>query len=90
MSLFKNDLPTLMGLHVVEVPWLGPVPAIEIRDIKLKDGTPLLSPEFRARENRWWLVRFGTRDVAYFFNGPMGRTVAINPKQSATLKNFTL
>lgn len=90
-SLFRNDMPTLMGIRVMPSPHVQPVPVIQVRDIKLKDGTPILSPAFRAEMNRWFLERFGTVDVAYMFDrsafGPGG--ILMNPKQVAMLQMYS-
>lgn len=69
-SLFKPQ--TLMGMRVFEAP--PPSPKIQLRDIKLSDGTPLFSPEFRAETNGWLIEQFGFRDdpfkdKAFMLNG---------------------
>lgn len=46
-----------MNVHEEQTP-----PKIQLRDIKLSDGTPLVSPEFRAEMNAWLAARFGYRE----------------------------
>jgi hypothetical protein len=79
---------TFMGIRVVEVPGLEPKPCIEVRDIKLKDGTPLLSRAFLSRENSWWKDRFGVNEVAYFFNSGWAQGIVMSPKTACMLRNF--
>jgi hypothetical protein len=53
-------LPRFGGRRIFEAP---PPPAkIQVADIRLKDGTPLLPAEFRARINLELVARFGYRD----------------------------
>lgn len=80
---------TFMGFRVLESSLVMPVPKIQVRDIKWKDGTSILSQESLAKHNRWWLERFGTKEVAYMFSGPFGNGVFMSPKNAAMLKNFT-
>lgn len=49
-----------LGREIYDAP--PPIPKIQVADIKLKDGTPLLPAEFRARVNLELLERFGYRD----------------------------
>lgn len=77
---------TFMGIKVVECPWIKPVPAIQVRNITLADGTPLLRPDFLAQENAWWKEQYGTNDVAYMFSGTLGQAIAMHPKHIAMLK----
>jgi hypothetical protein len=55
-----------------------------VRDITLKDGTPLLSREFLARENKWWLDTFGTKQVAFILDGQ--QAIAIGSRIKAALE----
>jgi hypothetical protein len=55
------DLPFRFGgLKVFEAP--SPPPKIQVRDIKLSDGTSILTPEFRAQMNAWLIEMFGFQD----------------------------
>jgi len=88
-SLFDylNAPPRFIGMDVYELP---PEPAkVEVRDIKLSDGTSILSPEFRAETNAWLLERFGRRETykhaAYMF----GNSIVMSPKHAAMLINAT-
>ena len=56
-------------------------PAIQVRDIRLKDGTPLLGSEFLAGENAWWREQYGMRPVAFMVGGQM----AVHPKVRAII-----
>lgn len=60
-SLFDPlyPFPKLGGMDVFIEP---EVPKIQARDIKLSDGTSILSPEFRAELNTWFAARFGYRE----------------------------
>jgi hypothetical protein len=58
-------------------------PAIQVRDICLKDGTPLLGNEFLARENAWWKEQYGMRPVAFMVGG----AVAAHPKVQAMISS---
>lgn len=89
-SLLRGSGPSMfMGMKIFQSPLVQPVPAIQVRDIKLKDGTSILSERFRAETNAWLLDRFGTREVAYMIGGgPMGDGIVMNPKHIAVLKNF--
>jgi len=57
-------------------------PAIQVRDICLKDGTPLLGPVFLALENAWWKAEYGMRPVAFVVGGQ----VAVHPSVYALIK----
>lgn len=89
-------MSTLFGMRIATSPLVQPVPRIQVRDIKLSDGTSILSPEVRSRENAWYLERFGTMEVAYMMQIPRygsgGRAfdevIAMNPRQVAMLKSF--
>jgi hypothetical protein len=60
---------TLFGMKVITSPYIpNDVPCIQVRHLTLKDGTPLLSGDFLARENAWWLKEFGTKQVAFILN----------------------
>jgi hypothetical protein len=48
------------GFRIYDSP--PPPPKIQVRDIKLSDGTPLLSPAFRSEMNSWLSERFGFCD----------------------------
>lgn len=56
---------TFAGVRVICSPFLPRAPRIGVKQIYLKDGTPLLSPTFIEQENRWWRERFGEVDQAY-------------------------
>ena len=49
-----------LGRDIYDAP--PPVPKIQVRDIKLKDGTSILSPEFLAKMNNELAAQFGYRD----------------------------
>lgn len=72
---------TFMGIRVIPSHFVQPVPKIQ-----LSPDFEWCTPEFRAETNRWFLERFGTKEVAYMVNG----NFLMNPKQIAMLKNFTL
>lgn len=75
---------TLFGMQVVTSPFIpDEVPRIQVRDITLKDGTPLLSREFLARENKWWLESFGTKQVAFILDD--ARAIAIGSRLKEAL-----
>jgi hypothetical protein len=82
-------------MRVMASAFVQPVPRVQVRDIKLKDGTSILSPEFLARENAWYLERFGKMEVAYVMQVPRygGRgfdeVFAMNPRQFAMLKDIS-
>lgn len=70
------------GVPIITSPFLPPEqPAIQVRDICLKDGTPLLSAQFLARENAWWRERYGMRPVAFM----LGDTMAVHPQVQALI-----
>ena len=77
-----------MGMNVYEEP--PPPPKIQVRDIKLSDGTPLLSPRFLAETNAWFAAEFGYRErllkdnMALMWNGG----VMIQAKHAVLLRNF--
>lgn len=50
----------LMGRKIYDAP--PPLPKIQVRQLFLSDGTPLLPAEFLAAENAWWLNEFGYAD----------------------------
>jgi hypothetical protein len=50
----------LMGREIYDAP--PPAPKIQVRQIYLNDGTPLLPTEFLAEQNNWWAAEFGYRD----------------------------
>lgn len=78
-----------MGMRILPSHLVQPVAKIQVRDIKWKDGTSILSQEALARHNRWWLERFGTKEVAYMFSGTFGNGIVMNPKHAVMLKDFT-
>jgi hypothetical protein len=90
----RNDLlgfrrTTLFGIPVMTsrlVP--DELPKIQVRELRLKDGTLITTPEFLARENAWWLKEFGTTKVAFMMSGPFGDRFAINPKLAAMLHSY--
>lgn len=62
-SLFDLNpfrMPKFAGLNVYEAP--PPPPKVQVRQIFLKDGTPLLSAKFLAETNAALIERFGCRD----------------------------
>lgn len=80
---------TFFGIKVVESPHVQPVPVLQ-----LSPTFEWCTPEFRAKTNAWLLERFGTMEVAYFFNpralGLAGSPgVLLNPKQVAMLKQYS-
>lgn len=81
LSLSRSNV--FGGVSIVASPFLPhEQPAIQVRDIRLKDGTPLLSTQFLARENAWWRDRFGMRPVAFM----VGDSVAAHPKVTDMLR----
>lgn len=76
---------TLFGMKVITSPFIpDEVPRVQVRDITLKDGTPLLSREFLARENKWWLDTFGTKQVAFILDSQ--QAIAIGSRIKAALE----
>lgn len=66
MRFLTTEPRTLFGMKVITSPLIpDEVPRIEVRDIKLRDGTSILTPAFRAEMNAWFLREFGTKQVAY-------------------------
>lgn len=64
--------PMLCGEKLYEAP--PPAPKIQCREISFDDGTPILTPEFRAQINSWLIARFGFqedffRDKALMISG---------------------
>lgn len=51
--------PRMLGMDVYVEP---DVPRLQLREIKLSDGTPLVSKEFRDEYNAWLAARFGYRE----------------------------
>jgi hypothetical protein len=83
MSLFTEQPRTLFGLKVITSPYIPEeVPRIQVRDITLKDGTPLLSRDFLARENKWWLDSFGTKQVAFILDSQQAIAVGTRLKEA--------
>lgn len=86
-NLFGQSL--FGGLRIVESPLIGPVPKIQI-----SPRFQWCTEEFRAEQNAWWLARFGTKQVAYMFNGNL-RDIFVGPgsmeaiKRAVKLENFT-
>lgn len=61
------SIKSMFGVPVLVNRFLPPEGAkIQVRQLYLKDGTPLLREKFIATENRWWLEQFGTQPVMYF------------------------
>lgn len=60
-SIFDSvlRLPKLGGMDVYVEP---SIPKIQVNDIKLSDGTSILSKQFRDETNAWLLARFGYRE----------------------------
>lgn len=86
LDLFRPK--RLMGMDVYQRP--DPPPKIQVRDIKLSDGTSLLSPQFRAKENLWWLAQFGLQPDPLgdkmFMLGNYG--LVVKPSHMAMLYNL--
>jgi hypothetical protein len=88
-SLFDFLKPSrLMGMDVYVEP---DVPKIQLREITLSDGTPLVSKEFRDEYNAWLIARFGfreglCRDKVYLL-GNYG--VMVGKHQLAAITNLT-
>lgn len=89
-SLFDFLRPArFMGLDIYEEP--PPPPKIQVRDIKLSDGTSLLSPKFLAETNAWFAQEFGYRDpilkpnMALMWSGG----ALVSPKHAAMLRNVS-
>jgi len=77
-----------MGMPVYEAP--PPPPKIQVRDIKFSDGTSILTPEFREKENTWYLERFGLqedlfKDKIYILGGS---TLVAKPEYCAMLRDL--
>jgi hypothetical protein len=68
-----------MGLNIIESPHVLPVPVLQI-DPQFEWCTPAQ----RAKTNQWLLDTFGTKRVAYMFNG----NVLVSPAQAARIRNF--
>jgi hypothetical protein len=84
MNLFRDELPTFMGIKVLPSHLVQPVPKIQ-----LSPRFEWCTPSFRSEYNAWLLGRFGTREVAFMFSGPFGEGIFMNPKQIAMLKNVS-
>lgn len=58
-DLFDCLVPrgALFGRKIYDAP--PPQPKIQVRQLYLSDGTPLLPPDFLATENAWWINEFG-------------------------------
>lgn len=67
----------LFGMPVYESPLIRSVPKIQ-----LSPGFKYCTPEFRAEMNQWLLEQFGTKHVAYAFDGRL----ALSPEQMRLLK----
>ena len=52
---------SFLGMNVIEAP--PPPPKIQVRDIRLSDGTPILSDAFRSEMNSWLAAQFGYREA---------------------------
>lgn len=78
------------GVRVIESPLISPVPKIQI-----SPQFQWCTPEFRAEYDKWLLDRFGTKQVAYMFSGPLKDTFAVGPggmdviRRAIKLENFT-
>jgi hypothetical protein len=73
---------TLFGMKVITSPFIPDrVPVMEVRDIKLSDGTSILTPEFRAETNRMLLELFGTKAVAFVLNDRQAIAIGTAMKQ---------
>src|ERR1041384_2211608 len=59
------DMMSFGDVRVFCSPLLPLAPKIGVRQICLKDGSPLLSPAFIERENRWWRAQFGEVEQAF-------------------------
>jgi hypothetical protein len=81
--------PSFAGMKLFEES--PPPPKIQVRDIKLKDGTSILSKEFRDETNAWLAAEFGyheslCKDRMFLVSG-LG--IIAGPKHVAMLRNFT-
>jgi hypothetical protein len=60
-DFFGRPFPMkLAGMNILEAP--PPPPKLQVRDIKFRDGTSILSGEFRAKVNADLLERFGYQE----------------------------
>lgn len=90
-SLFDaliKPLPTVMGMKVYQ---REQIPRIQVRDIKLRDGTSILSPEFRSEMNAWFAERFGFYDPLgndIYMIGNYG--ISVRSDQMALLRNCSI
>jgi hypothetical protein len=81
--------PRYLGMDIYEEP--PPPPKIQVRDIKLSDGTSLLSSKFLAETNAWFASEFGYRerllkdDMAIMWQGG----ALISPKHAVLLRNMS-
>lgn len=77
-----------MGMDVYEEP--PPPPKIQVRDIKLSDGTSLLSSKFLAETNAWFAQEFGYRapllkdNMALMWSGGC----LVQPKHAVMIRNL--
>jgi hypothetical protein len=78
------------GLKIITSPLMpDETPVLQVRDIRLKDGTPILSPKFLSETNDWLLKRFGKQGVAFMFGGPFGDSkMYISPQNMLKLKTL--
>lgn len=76
----------LFGIPIRVSDHVRPVPRIQVRDIKFKDGTSILSQEFLTSINASLAEEFGYNDVAYLISGPFGDGIVMHPRQFAMLK----
>lgn len=77
-----------LGMPVFEAP--PPPPRVQVRDITLADGTPLLPAAFRARINADLMERFGFaddifKDRAYIVGN---RALVTSAQNAALLRNI--
>jgi hypothetical protein len=81
--------PSFAGLDVIVDK--GPGPKIQVRQIYLKDGTPLLSKAFLAEQNAKWIASHGYREDLFkehmYILG--GRTLVCSPSQYHSIVNLS-
>lgn len=84
------QLPRFMGRQIYEAP--PAPPKIQVKSLRLSDGTPLLPYDFLTRENARWLERFGYRDDPFKDNVYLlgGYGIVASPMNAHLLWNIGL
>lgn len=80
--MFNLEPRTLFGMKVITSPFIpDEMPKIQVRELRLKDGTVLTPPDFLARENAWWLKEFGTKPVAFILSEQQAVVIGTRMKE---------